>query len=414
MVSIINKSDTGSPDLNRHLESVHAVNWSATSLGPIESWPPDITQLLHVMMVETHPRMLLLGHEQLMIYNDAHATLLGADHPKTLGVPFKMGWKGRLPARDFDAIDEAFHSDSIPCTLTDRRLSIVRNGDPLEISLDWTVIPLLGHARGLYVSLCERPSIQSTRPAQRPRYVGSEESNGTSITHNKIDSEVILTPSADANAPWRAQHSVETDAGIMPSDDFSDGTDMTTHNGRLLDLMDLAECGVFAFNTEGQLLEANEAWSRQSGHPLPGPGSKEHTLTFMVYVYPKDADVVLGSWNKLAEGKPVTFEMRWKADITPQTPNGYLWILAACVPHMKDGVLQRVMGCTIAIAPDNQKTAEAFAGLDTITRLRHTDELVELRKVIVSANVGIVESLVDGTYLWANVSFNRRSVPHSY
>jgi len=347
--------------------------------------------------------MLLLGQDQLMIYNNAYDALIGADHSHTLGMPFKMGWKGHLQVQDLQAIDEAYHTMSRPCTLHDRRLTISRNGTLQDISLDWTVIPLLGHTQGLYVSLHESYDVESVRRASREVYDRPPVSNQISTTRETNSPDIDPATSSDSYAAWKAQRIIDSDSGVTTSGNLSDGTDLTKHNDRLLDLMDLAECGVFAFNTQGQLIEANEAWSRQSGHPLPGPNQEEHTLTFMDYVYPKDADVVMGSWNKLVEGKPVTFEMRWKAETTPQTPKGYLWVIAACVPHMKHGVLQRVMGCTIAITPDNQKTAEAFAGLDTTTRLRHTDELVELRKVIARANVGIVEYVIDDTYLWANV-----------
>jgi PAS domain-containing protein len=54
----------------------------------------------------------------------------------------------------------------------------------------------------------------------------------------------------------------------------------------------------------------------------------------MDLVYPDDQALVMSMWNKLAQGKSVTFEMRWKA--RPGTNNAAQWVLSACVPVFDD------------------------------------------------------------------------------
>ena len=71
----------------------------------------------------------------------------------------------------------------------------------------------------------------------------------------------------------------------------------------------------------------------------------------MDLVHPEDQSLVLSMWNKLAQGIPVTFEMRWKS-------HGY--VLSACVPIFdEDNVLISIAGNTIDIA-DQKKTQEAI------------------------------------------------------
>ncbi|KAH3981691.1 hypothetical protein HBH98_069180 [Parastagonospora nodorum] len=114
-------------------------------------------------------------------------------------------------------------------------------------------------------------------------------------------------------------------------------------------MMEMSDVGVFEYNTEGKLLHANEAWYKLSSHPRDLPAHVN--FSFMDLVHPDDQSLVMSMWNKLAQGTPVTFEMRWKS-------HGY--VLSACVPIFdEDHVLISIAGNTIDIA-DQKKTQEAI------------------------------------------------------
>jgi len=54
----------------------------------------------------------------------------------------------------------------------------------------------------------------------------------------------------------------------------------------------------------------------------------------MDLVYPDDQALVMSMWNKLSQGKSVTFEMRWKGRTGAK--GAAQWVLSACVPVFDD------------------------------------------------------------------------------
>lgn len=79
-------------ELRQHIESVRERDWAATSLGPIASWNRDLTNMVTLIMLETRPTALLIGPDQIIIYNRAYARLSGAKHPEILGKPILEAW----------------------------------------------------------------------------------------------------------------------------------------------------------------------------------------------------------------------------------------------------------------------------------------------------------------------------------
>jgi serine phosphatase RsbU (regulator of sigma subunit)/anti-sigma regulatory factor (Ser/Thr protein kinase) len=66
---------------------VHALDWSATPLGPIGSWDPVVRATVEVVLASPVPMALAYGDDYILIYNDAYADVLGVKHPGALGRP---------------------------------------------------------------------------------------------------------------------------------------------------------------------------------------------------------------------------------------------------------------------------------------------------------------------------------------
>lgn len=67
-------------------ERVRGIDWSLTSLGPMEIWPDFLTVLVNLVMVSHHPVFLFWGKDLTQFYNDAAIPLVGPDmHPAALG-----------------------------------------------------------------------------------------------------------------------------------------------------------------------------------------------------------------------------------------------------------------------------------------------------------------------------------------
>src|ERR1700761_5146511 len=65
-------------------------DWSLTSLGPIESWPPSLKTSVGLILGSRHPMWIGWGPDMTFLYNDAYLHVLGlAKHPQALGQPAK-------------------------------------------------------------------------------------------------------------------------------------------------------------------------------------------------------------------------------------------------------------------------------------------------------------------------------------
>src|SRR5450830_1324665 len=81
-------------------EAILALDWAATPLGALESWPPHLLAILPVVLRSLVPMTLLWGELGILLYNDGYAEVVGAGHPRAMGGPVLDIWP---EARDFNA-----------------------------------------------------------------------------------------------------------------------------------------------------------------------------------------------------------------------------------------------------------------------------------------------------------------------
>ena len=115
-----------------------ARDWSATSLGPIEGWPPCLTNILGFVLGSQVPMILLWGEDGIMLYNDGYARFAGRRHPEILGAKVREGWQ---EVADFN--DNVMRVGLAGGTLKYRELelTLVRNGKPESVWLDLDYSP---------------------------------------------------------------------------------------------------------------------------------------------------------------------------------------------------------------------------------------------------------------------------------
>ena len=73
-------------------ELVRAKDWSATPLGPMETWSPGLRLALDIVLSSGFPMALRWGPEFVLIYNDGYKLILGDKHPWALGLPARVAW----------------------------------------------------------------------------------------------------------------------------------------------------------------------------------------------------------------------------------------------------------------------------------------------------------------------------------
>jgi signal transduction histidine kinase/ActR/RegA family two-component response regulator len=57
------------------------IDWSATPVGPVSSWPAGLRLAIRTVLASRSPMVLTWGPEYVQFYNDGYAPIIGAEHP---------------------------------------------------------------------------------------------------------------------------------------------------------------------------------------------------------------------------------------------------------------------------------------------------------------------------------------------
>lgn len=113
---------------------MRAFDWSATGLGPVQTWPESLKSTVNLMLASGAQIVLFWGSDFLALYNDAYASTIGSKHPKAFGRPARENWSelwddlGPLLRRVVET-GETF-------TAKDRPFYIERHGYPENVYFD--------------------------------------------------------------------------------------------------------------------------------------------------------------------------------------------------------------------------------------------------------------------------------------
>ncbi|MEC4720840.1 PAS domain-containing protein [Noviherbaspirillum sp. CPCC 100848] len=72
---------------------MRAHDWSATPLGPPDTWPSLLKSTIRLLLTSNHPMFIWWGPDLLQFYNDAYRATMGRErHPSALGQPGRECW----------------------------------------------------------------------------------------------------------------------------------------------------------------------------------------------------------------------------------------------------------------------------------------------------------------------------------
>jgi hypothetical protein len=71
---------------------IEQFDWSATPLGPLNSWSGPLKTTIGLILRSPVPIVTLWGEQGIMIYNDAYSAFAGSRHPGLLGLPVREAW----------------------------------------------------------------------------------------------------------------------------------------------------------------------------------------------------------------------------------------------------------------------------------------------------------------------------------
>lgn len=114
---------------------MRAHDWTATPVGPPETWPQALRTTLRIMLTSRHPMFLCWGNSLICFYNDAYRALIGPDrHPSALGRPGREVW---TEIWDVVGPQVAFVMTGQGATWHERQLIPITRGDAFE-DVWWT------------------------------------------------------------------------------------------------------------------------------------------------------------------------------------------------------------------------------------------------------------------------------------
>lgn len=134
---------------------VRAKDWSATPLGPITSWPPNLRTAVSLVLNSNFPIALAWGPRHVQIYNDGYWPITGGKHPTAMGEDFSECWASAFPV-----IGAAFRSALAGTTafLEDQRMFLDRLGHLEETFFTFSFSPIRdesGAVAGLFHPVTE-------------------------------------------------------------------------------------------------------------------------------------------------------------------------------------------------------------------------------------------------------------------
>lgn len=130
---------------------MRAHDWKMTSLGPAEAWPQCLRTAASIMLNSRHPMFLAWGPELAFLYNDGYIPILGAKHPRTLGLPFARVWSDILADLE-PLIERALGGE--PTWSEDMHLVTERNGYPEDTWYTFSYSPVRDESGGVGGMFC--------------------------------------------------------------------------------------------------------------------------------------------------------------------------------------------------------------------------------------------------------------------
>jgi signal transduction histidine kinase len=127
------------------------LDWSATPLGPPESWPQSLKTTVSLLLSSKYPMFIFWGPDLVKIYNDAYRPITGDKHPWAFGRPgpavWPEIWADIRPLVERALAGEATWSD-------DLMLFMRRSGFSEEVYFTFSYSPIRDESGGVGGMFC--------------------------------------------------------------------------------------------------------------------------------------------------------------------------------------------------------------------------------------------------------------------
>nr|WP_315401757.1 response regulator [uncultured Duganella sp.] len=116
-----------------------STDWSRTALGARDGWPPCLRLTVDILLNSPLPMVLMWGREQVMVYNEAYAALIGLASLRAPGAnvpsiqPAAWSWNSAAIGQAWEGHSARYFGNSLP---------VWRNGGVAQEALDLYYTPV--------------------------------------------------------------------------------------------------------------------------------------------------------------------------------------------------------------------------------------------------------------------------------
>ncbi len=125
---------------------IRSMDWSATPLGPIKTWPQSLRTAVSLCVASSFPIAIVWGPEHVLIYNDSYWPICGRKHPTALGQDYTVCWESAWPFIG-DAFTRGYTGQA--AYIEDQRLFVDRNGFMEETFFTFSYSPIRDESGGV-------------------------------------------------------------------------------------------------------------------------------------------------------------------------------------------------------------------------------------------------------------------------
>ena len=168
-----------------------SIDWAATPLGSPSGWSPVLRMMVPFVLANRFPQLLWWGPDYIQIYNDAYAPVLGAKHPRAMGIATRDCWSEIWHVLR-PLIDTPFHGG--PATwIEDFELELRRNGfvEESHFTVAYSPVPDEAAPRGIGGVLATVHEI--TEKVIGERRVGILRDLGARVAEIRTDVEACIS-----------------------------------------------------------------------------------------------------------------------------------------------------------------------------------------------------------------------------
>jgi signal transduction histidine kinase len=145
------------------------LDWSATPLGPIDTWPQSLRTAAGMVIRQGIAQNLCWGPDLIQIYNDSYRLLMGRKHPAGLGRSVLWSW-AEIRHEIEPLFERVWQGETV--YFEDLLLRVERGGEPEDAYFTFSYSPVVietGSVGGVLINSFETMQQVQARTLQRER-----------------------------------------------------------------------------------------------------------------------------------------------------------------------------------------------------------------------------------------------------